>query len=73
MILLWQWTEQFVKLTIMDGTELKRRRERLGMSQEELAKILDVAPQSVSRYERDAQPIPRVVELALKEIERQHR
>ena len=57
----------------MTGDDLKRKRERLRLSQEELAKVLDVAAQSISRYERDAQPIPKVVELALKEVERQYK
>ena len=54
----------------MTGDELKRKRERLGMTQEELGKRLDVTKMSVLRYEQ-SKSIPKVVELAIKEIERQ--
>ena len=54
----------------MIGQELKRRRERLGLTQAELAKRLDVERITIIRWERDQVAIPRVVELALGEIER---
>jgi transcriptional regulator with XRE-family HTH domain len=57
----------------MQGEELKRNRERLGWTQEYLAKRLDVTSMTIKRYESGKIEIPRVVELALKEIERQER
>ena len=62
-----------LRLTIVKGDELKSRREKLGMTQAELAKVLDLHEMTVSKFERDLQPIPRVIELAMKEVERQYR
>jgi transcriptional regulator with XRE-family HTH domain len=58
-------------LLTVKGSELKARRDRLGFTQEELAKRLDVKRLSIIRWESDQVEIPRTVELALKEIERQ--
>lgn len=55
----------------MAPEELKRKRERLGLTQAELAKRLGIAKLTVLRYENGQTPIPRIVELALKEIERE--
>ena len=53
----------------MEGTELKRRRERLSMTQTELAKELGVKQNTVYRWEADKLPISRIVDLALQQIE----
>jgi transcriptional regulator with XRE-family HTH domain len=58
-------------LLTVNGAELRARRDRLGFTQEELAKRLDVKRLSIIRWESDQVEIPRTVELALKEIERQ--
>lgn len=55
----------------MAPEELKRKREMLGLTQAELAKRLGIAKLTVLRYENGQTPIPRIVELALKEIERE--
>jgi transcriptional regulator with XRE-family HTH domain len=55
----------------MKAEDLKRKREKLKMTQAELAKRLDVKPLTVLRWENGQVPIPKMAELALKEIERQ--
>jgi len=50
----------------MTGTELRRARERLGMTQKELGEALGVHWNSVARMERDEFPIIRTTELAVK-------
>lgn len=60
----------FVTVRRVTADELKRKRERLGMTQAELAKRLGITKITVLRYENGQTDIPRVVELAMKEIER---
>jgi transcriptional regulator with XRE-family HTH domain len=52
---------------IFDGEVLRRYRERLGMTQAELAEAVGADPQTISRYERGELPIrwPRLWQLAL--------
>ena len=57
----------------MKPEELKRRREVLGLTQEQLARELDVTTMSVSRWERGIHPIPHYIELALEAIEMRRR
>lgn len=57
----------------MDREELKRRREALGMTQEQLAAELKVHTMTVSRWERGDRSIPSHLPLALDSIERQHK
>ena len=57
----------------MEPDELKRWREDLGFTQEELAKELQVASNTVSRWERGDREIPPYLELALKQLKRQGR
>jgi transcriptional regulator with XRE-family HTH domain len=53
----------------MEAKEFRRRRIRLGVTQTELAEMLDVQPNTVSRYETGTLAISKVVELALEAIE----
>jgi transcriptional regulator with XRE-family HTH domain len=53
----------------MKSDELKRRRESLSMTQDELARALGVKQMTVSRWERGVHPIPYYIELALEAIE----
>lgn len=57
----------------MRPDELKRRREALRLTQEQLARELDVTTMSVSRWERGVYPIPHYIELALEAIEMRRR
>lgn len=57
----------------MKPEELKRRREALGLTQEQLARALDVAVMTISRWERGVNPIPHYIGLALEAIEARHR
>ena len=50
--------------------DLKEIRQRLDMSQAELAAALGVHPQTVYAWESGRQEPPRYVELALRELER---
>jgi transcriptional regulator with XRE-family HTH domain len=50
----------------MKGAEVKRARKRLRMSQAELAEAIGMQRNSIARMERDAQPVMRTTELALK-------
>lgn len=54
----------------MKGIELKRKREDLGLSQAELAEILAVKSNTVSRWEREVLVVPKTVELAIEALER---
>ena len=57
----------------MRPEELKRRREALGLTQEQLARELDVTTMSVSRWERGVYAIPHYIGLALEALEARHR
>ena len=48
--------------------EFKRLRDRLNMTQEELAKELGVTTRTIIRWESGDREIPRTVELAMKQI-----
>jgi transcriptional regulator with XRE-family HTH domain len=61
----------FVTVNPVTADELKRKRERLGLTQAELAKRLGITKITILRYENGQTEIPRVVELAMKEIERE--
>jgi transcriptional regulator with XRE-family HTH domain len=56
----------------MESKELKQRRERLGMTQAELADILGVAENTVWRYEKGATSIPKHMTLTLEALEARH-
>ena len=57
----------------MKPEELKRRREALGMTQDDLARELGVKMMTVSRWERGVYPIPRHIALAIEAIEMKRR
>jgi len=54
----------------MTSEELKVFRERVGLSQEQLAKELKVASNTVSRWELGTRKMPEFLDLALETIER---
>lgn len=58
------------KLLFMDNSELKLRRERLGLTQGELAEILGVAGNTIWRYEKGSTEIPKHMEFTLESLER---
>lgn len=58
------------RIAHMNGEELKAFRERLDLSQEQLAKELKVASNTISRWELGTRKIPEYLELALETIER---
>lgn len=43
----------------MESSEFKKRRERLGLSQVELAGLLGIASNTIWRYENDKNEIPK--------------
>lgn len=53
----------------MDPKEFKQQRQAMNLTQEELAALLDVKSNTVSRYETGLLKIPKVVELAMLQIE----
>lgn len=54
----------------MTGSELRKRRDRLGFSQAKLGAALGVSGNTVARWERDEMSIPPFLPLALETIER---
>lgn len=57
----------------MEGEKLKEKRAELGLTQAQLAEILDVKPNTVARWERGLLPVPRTVELAMATVERMYK
>ena len=57
----------------MDGTTFQRKRERLGLTQEELGKRLGKTRMTIYRYEAGETPVPKAVEMAMKLIEAEER
>ena len=54
----------------MSPTELRERRQELGLSLSELALELDYTKRALVHYEAGTRAIPRVVELALSSLSR---
>ena len=61
----------------MSGTDLKKRRETLGLSVGELAREFEVMPATVYRWEADAVPLKGLTAIGadavLKRLEQEHR
>lgn len=57
----------------MDGSELRRIRERLGWTQRRLADELGVAENSVARWERDELGMRATAERLVRRIAAEHR
>jgi DNA-binding transcriptional regulator YiaG len=51
---------------MMKGKEFKYLRRSLGLSQSQLSKELDVTIRSITRWETDVNPIPKMAALALR-------
>ena len=58
---------------VMDKDTFRRKRERLGLTQEEIAKRLDINRGTIIRYESGETPIPKVVEMAFRVIEEEEK
>ncbi len=54
----------------MDKDELKKRRERLGLTQSEFAGEIGVTATTISRYETGLTQIPKSMELILEALEK---
>ena len=54
----------------VEKAELKQKRERLGLTQVDLAKILGVATNTISRYETGAVEIPEWMDLIFEALEK---
>ncbi len=57
----------------MESDELREKRLGLGLTQAQLAEILDVKPNTVARWERGVLAVPRTVELAMETVERMYK
>ncbi len=53
----------------MTPTELRERRAQLGLSQPQLAALLDVDPSAVAHWEQERRAIPGFLHLALHALE----
>lgn len=53
----------------MQSEEFRKIRDEIRMTQEKMARQLGISSQSVSRYERGREPIPKYIELAVKQLE----
>lgn len=59
----------FCIIGIMDKTDLKNRRERLGLSQTEFGEIIGKTQNTVSRYESGSMPIPKWLSIVVEHLE----
>lgn len=53
--------------------ELRRRRQRMGLSQQQLSQELGVAVTTVARWERGEAGIPKHLRLAIERLEQLHK
>ncbi len=58
---------------MMNGKELKEKRNDLSLTQEQLANELNVTSNTVARWERDEMKIPPFLHLAIETIERKYK
>ncbi len=56
----------------MEKTELKKRRERIGLTQTSFAETIGISANTVSRYETGAMVIPKNMDLILEALEKRH-
>jgi transcriptional regulator with XRE-family HTH domain len=54
----------------MTGKQFRIKRATLDLTQAELAELLGVQPNTISRYETEDLKIPKAIELALETVER---
>jgi DNA-binding XRE family transcriptional regulator len=52
-------------MAVMTGPDLRAARKRLGFNQTQLGAAIGRSQQTISHFENGAEPIPRVVELAI--------
>ena len=57
----------------MEKDTFRRKRKGLGLTQEQLAKRLDITRMTIIRYESGESPIPKSIEMAMKLIEAEER
>ena len=57
----------------MNGNELREKRKELGITQEQLAKELSVASNTIARWEREEMKIPPYLHLAIETIEQKYK
>ena len=50
----------------MSGNEFRKVRRAMGLSQDELSKVIDVSSRGVRRWENGEVAIPKIAELALR-------
>jgi len=62
---------QFGTVHRMKGDDLRRKREQLGLTQEELAKHLGVKRLSIIRWENGQTEIDKILERAMRDLERE--
>ena len=58
-----------VYLFAMEKNELKKRRERLGLTQTSFAETVGISANTVSRYETGTMTIPKYMDLVLEALE----
>ncbi len=56
-------------LLVMEKSELKKRRERLGLTQTSFADTVGISANTVSRYETGTMTIPKYMDLVLEALE----
>lgn len=60
-----------IVILTMKGSEFKKLRESVGLSQSQLGRELDLYVRTISKYENDDLVIPKVTELALRYVVQQ--